>query len=462
MGNGRRARNPVDQHGAPGPLGPLPTAHQPGATRVRGTTINCDPAGHAYLVATPQGRVAMPRIRMSPGDVALIPNGTPVVVDYSLGEPYIAGILPAEGRRSTAASEGVTGTAGYGGQDPVLTANYGVNARAGDEPTDLVPGDVVQRGPGTSLFAALHGNVAMMQGGRLAQVRAFGDNDAIEIISGIYKLMTWMGESKVVNEDGKTSFIWRGGSDQLTQTGPDEERYPIRLDVGHTGDLINLEVCTPRGQSLFRFHVDAQGKMELFAAGGIDQTQGGRESPDRVAGARQTDIRGDCSRTVGGVCKTVCESNRYASVSSNDELVVGQDLVQTVGRNARLSVNEQILMRAADDVEVASGTDVKVSSTAGSIALKTNLPDSVKLGRNPHFHAVNYEPLLQAVTAFLADYNAFKASVAAHSIAVAAHTHAVAPTPGGLVAAPSGTTPAVPGTPGEFNITPAKSDDVIL
>lgn len=461
MGNGRRARPPVDQHGAPGQPGPLPAGHAP-RERVRGTVVNCDASGHTYLVATPQGRVAMPRIRMSPGDLSLIPNGTPVVVDYSLGEPYIAGILPAEGRRSTSPAEGVTGVAGHGGDDPVLTANYGVNARAGDEPNDLIPGDMVMRGPGTASVAALHGNVAMLQGGRLAQLRAFGDSDAVEIVSGIYRLVTWMGEARVVNEEGKTSYVWRGGSDQLTQTGPDEERYPIRLDVGHSGDLINLEVCAPQGQTLFRFHVNAEGRLEIFAAGGVDQTQGGAMGPVRVAGSRETDVRGDDSCTVGGVCKSICRSNRYCSVSSNDELVVGQDIVHTSGRDTRLSANEKVLVRAGDDVEVASGGDIRIATTTGSVTIRTGVPDGVKLGRNPRFHGVNFEPLAQAVALFLADYNAFKATVSTHAASVAAHTHAVTSTPGGLIAGPSVGIPGVPGTPSNFDVSQAKSEDVVL
>lgn len=461
MGHGRRARNPVDQHGAPGGSGPLPSVFTP-PTRVRGSIINCDAAGHTYLVATPQGSVAMPRIRMSPGDVSLIPNGTPVVVDYSLGEPYIAGILPAESRRSAALTEGITGVAGYGGTDPVLTANYGVNARAADEPNDLIPGDQVLQGPGTASLAVLHGNVALLQGGRLAQVRAFGDDDAVEIIAGLYKLVTWMGEAKVVNEDGKTSFIWRGGSDQLSQTGPDEERYPIRLDVGHSGDLINLEVCTPRGQTLFRFHVNGEGKLDLFAAGGIDQTQGGSSAPVRVTGTRDTEVRGDDSRTVGGTCKTICESNRYCSVSTNDELVVGQDAVQTAGRDIRLRANGKMLTQVGSTVETVSGDSIKMSTPIGSIELKSGVPDGIKLGRNPRFHGVNFEPLASAVAAFVTDYNALKAQVAAHATAVVAHIHPVVPTPSGFATTQSAGIPGVAGAAYDFNVTEAKSNDVVL
>lgn len=459
MSRPRRSQLPVEQNTQHGGRGPLPMGNVP-QQRVRGTTVNCDAASHVYLVATPQGRVTMSRVRSSPGDVSLIPNGTPVMVDYSLGEPYIVGILPAEGRRNAVeGNEGITGAQGFGGADPLLSANYGVNARAGDEPADLIPGDSVMKGPGTSSVSALHGNAAVMQGGRLAQVRTFGDEDAVEIIAGVYRLLTWMGEARVINEDGKTSYVWRGGSDQLTQTGPDEERYPIRLDVGHTGDLINLEVCTPRGQTLFRFHVDGSGRLELYAAGGIDQTDCGGTAPVRVGGRRETDVRGDDVRVVGGACRTTCETSRRATVSTNDELLVGQDVLTTVGRDARLTTVGRALCRTGGDVELSSRGDVTVTTTGdavinattGTFTAKTGEVDGVKLGRNPSFHPVNYETFSVLWAALLADYNAFKALVIAH-----AHPVVLTPVP---LAQQS---PTIITAPFTADIGPAKNDDVIF
>ncbi len=428
--------------------------------RVRGTTVNCDPNGHMYLVATAQGRVAMPRKRAFPGDVGLIPNGTPVIVDYSLGEPYIDGILPPENPRhdpNTASS--VTGTSGHGGQDEVLSANLGANARGETDPNDLIPGDSVLTGPDGSKVGALHGKIALLFGSALAQVRAFGDTDLVQIVSGLLHVITWMGESKVINEDGKTSFIWRGGSDQLSQTGADEEHYPIRLDVGHRGDLVRFEVTTPRGQSLFSLHINGQGRCSVFAGGGFDITNTGDDAPVRNAGSRDVQVLRTDTLQVSGEGTYTFGANRRTTVSSNDREVVGQDKVTAISRRWVLDVggttqqtfndNTTVNVRGGTYTLNVTGGDITFSSTR-TIELKTLIPEGVKLGRNPRFHAVKYESLNQRLEALVTDYNAFKRAVALHVHPVASSVAGSAPALAPLSA------------PYVLGLEPAKSQDVLL
>ncbi len=400
----------------------------------------------------------MPRMRAFPGDLGLIPNGTPVVVDHSLGEPYIVGILPPEGRRTEGRrEESVMGVSGYGGQDPNLARNYGATARAGDEPNDLLPGDTVLRGPGGAALALGQGPVALLSGGPLAQLRLFGDNDHVQLIAGVMSILTWMGESRVINEDGKTSFTWRGGADQLTQTGPDESRYTIHLDVGHLGDLVNFEITTPRGQTLFRWHVSAEGRLEIFAAGGIDQTDGGGSAPVRIAGDRDTQVAGTDTIRIAGAASSLYEAGRRAEVSGNDALSVGQDRSSTVLRDDRATVagRGNFTYGGGLDVTVVTGGqthrtrtgDYTVEMGTGSVILKTTIPDGVKLGRNPRFHAVNYEALRTQLEALQADYNNTKALVGAH----------VHPGP---VASPS-LAPLI-GSPLSIDLNSMKNEDVVL
>lgn len=399
--------------------------------------MSCDADGHVYRVAIGGGIVAMPRLRAFPGDLGLIPNGTPVRVDHSLGEPYIDGILPPEGRRTEGRrEESVTGVSGYGGQDPNLARSLGATARAGDEPNDLLPGDTAVRGPGGGTLALGHGPLAMLGAGPLAQLRMFGGDDHVQLIAGVLSVLTWMGEAKITNDNGKTSFTWRGGSDQLTQTGPDESRYTIHLDVGHLGDLVNFEITTPRGQTLFRWHVSAEGRLEVFAAGGIDQTDGGSVAPVRVAGDRETQVVGRDTTRVGGAASAVFEGGRRTEVSGNDTLAVGQDRSTTVLRDDRVTVAGRggYTYGSALDVTVTAGDQTyrtraggyTVDATGGGIRLKTTIADGVKLGRNPRFHAVNYEELRAQFEALLTDYNGLKALVAGH-------VHGVGPTAPTLV-----------------------------
>ena len=71
-----------------------------------------------------------------------------------------------------------------------------------------------------------------------------------------------MGITQVTNEEGRTNMSFRGGSDQSTETGSDEEKWGIRFDLGAKGDVFNFELTTPLGQVLFRIHVDADGACE--------------------------------------------------------------------------------------------------------------------------------------------------------------------------------------------------------
>ena len=355
----------------------------------RGTVIAIDAQRQTHRVRTNSGRtMVMSRLRTHPGDVIVLPVGTPVVVSFALGLPYIIGVLPPE---SAATNEElpttITDVDGHGGNDPLLNRNLGASSRGANEPRDVVPGDFVGVGPDGASVAALHGKVAQIKGSALAKVQAFGDTDLVQIVAGIMRVLTWMGESRVINEDGKTSFIWRGGTDQLTQTGHDEERYTIKLNVGHTGNMINLEVCNRDQQALFRFHVDPAGKLEIFAAGGIEQHGGTTDNqvhPSHVTGSVEEVITGGTDQTVSGDVALTHEGNHRHSVSGAANELVGQDKSVQVGRNLITKVSGDATELVVGDRTTSTGGDVTdevltpgrfhaVKTNGGPVKVETNL-----------------------------------------------------------------------------------------
>lgn len=451
------------------------------AARERGFVISCDAARDVYRVQTNSGRViVVPRIRSSVGDNDRIPNGTPVRVDFSLGAPYIDGILPPETRQTAFDSPAnVTDTTGHGGQDPLLNRNMLVGGRAAGEPNDILPGDFVRTSPDNAAIGALHGKVAILRGSPLAQIRAHGENDNLEIISGTYRHITWMGESKVVNDQGKTSFVWRGGSDQLTQTGADEERYTLRLDVGHTGDVANFRVTTPEGNDLFRFHVDPQGRLAIFARGGIDMAGGGRgQHPHRIQGDHLTEIDGtrvlrttgtvthdfqlNHELTVGENLTIVCGRDYSTRINSNYDISIGGTSrttsvgnMQTLVSEGVFSVQTQLrdisfnLQRGNYTVFAVEG-NMDLSFLHGRVIVHTELPDSIKLGEGARSHGTKFEELIQELQRLITDFNNFKLQVAAH----------IHPVPGPA----TGLSPTLPPFAAAFtpNFTPARSTHVQL
>jgi hypothetical protein len=319
--------------------------HRPPAHHERATVFDVDARRHSYDVVTNQGRrlSGIGRMRTSPGDRSLIPLHTPVRINWSLGTPYIDGILPYETSEVPSDQAGsVTDMPDHGGQDPVLDRNMLANFRGAGEPNDILPGDSVHQSPDGATLAALHGKLAIARGSQLAQLRLFGETDSVELISGQYRHVTWMGESKVTNDDGRTSFTWRGGSNQLTQTGADEERYTLRLDAGASGDLFNFEVTTPQGQPLFRFHVDPHGRLTLLTAGGFEHLSGSspsHEHPRNVQGNEVVDIAGTHALHVRGRQLVRVDQDHSFESAGNSAIVVGNDQNTVVMRNLHLQVN---------------------------------------------------------------------------------------------------------------------------
>lgn len=398
----------------------------------RGTVLEVDARRHAYRVVVGSGRaVSMGRLLTNPGDTSLLQTGDVVLVFYGLGVPYILGVLPP-GSEHADSPESLSGVEGMGSADPALDRGLPVSARSPRAPADLLPGDAALLGPDGASLAALRGRVAQLSGGPFAQVQAFGDTDKVRILAGEIIQETWMGRSETVNEGGKTSFRWRGGSDQLTQTGADEGRYTIALDVGHSGNVLNLEITNREGQALFRLHVDPQGHAELFAAGGFSQTHGNEPGATQesahhgnavhtVTGRRQHEIGQDEKIEVG----------RHWSLKAGGlvEVVSGSRVSLIGSEGAALQGGGEVQVRGGDKVTV-QGAGIELDPLLDKLNVKTALPDAILLGSNPSNHVTLYEPLLSAVQTLTADFNALRA-------AFAMHTHPVISIPGGSAAGPN-------------------------
>lgn len=426
--------------------------------------------------------MVMGRLKTHPGDSTLLPPRTPVRVSFALGLPYIDGVLPTETRapddRQNPTS--ITDVPGHGGDDPVFSRNFGASARADGEPSDVMPGDFVGQGPDGSSVAALHGRVAQLKASPLAQIQAFGDTDTVRIAAGLYQLITWMGESKVVNDEGKTSFIWRGGSDQLTQTGADEERYTLKLDVGHTGDVLRFEVSNREGQPVFRLHVSPEGRVDVFAAGGVS-THGGngaQRQPRVTQGSSEETITGAASRIVERDASTTVRGGLEHSVGSSRTYVTGLDFTSRINRNFLQNIGgTKIEVVGGDstyhvggdyehvtDGEVhavklptgnfsveANGGNMTFSLDRGAFLVRTNGDGTIQLGQTARSHLVKWEELAAALAPILARVNVLSA-------VLATHTHALSIPPGTTGPSPmmAATAAALP-----VDITAAKTVKII-
>jgi hypothetical protein len=229
-----------------------------------GIIIDYSSASRTYKVRTASGLLPneVPRLIRDPGDMSIIPRDTTVVLHDELGFLVIDSILPqAPSQPVELAPTRVTEIRGIGGEDPIYQSDEdAAKFRQPNEPQDLLAGDRVIASKDGNLVAVLAGGTNVIKSSPLAQIRTHSLTDMVEIISNVYRHISALGDLKITNVNGRTSLIWRAGSNQLTENGAGEENWTIRLDAGATGDLFNLEITTPDGNTLSKIHMSADGK----------------------------------------------------------------------------------------------------------------------------------------------------------------------------------------------------------
>lgn len=384
----------------------------------RGTVLSVDARRHVYRVALASGRtVTASRILPDPSDATLLQEHTAVAVTFDLGAPYILGVLPP-GTAHNDEGSAISGQDGHGGQDPVFDRGLPANGRNINTPTDIMPGDAARVAPGGATVAALRGGVATLAGGPLARIDAFGAEDRLRLLAGELRVETWMGTSEVVNEDGRVSYRWRGGSDQMTQTGAGEGRYTLHLDVGHSGDLVLFRVTNREGQDLFRVHVTPEGRVELLASGGVALHGGDRDDAQHETshhGSRTHHTTRNETHEVGGARTThVGDGDRLEVDGGYEVIAVGA--VNIVGADRWVAQSGgELVLNAAGRARISGDGVTIVAGLTSDVLLDVTGNDRVRVGRSATSHAVKHEELVQALAPLVNAVNELRRVFATHS-----------------------------------------------
>lgn len=301
------------------------------------------PATHSYTVQTDMSGLlqGVQRLTQSPGDKTLLQVGTLVAINYCYGPPVIAGVMmystPVENEQTPTS---ITGVEGRGADDPVYKNPGAANYRPEGTPRDLSPNDWSQNSSSGNLIGVLDGGVNIMKSTDFAQIRTHLLNDVVEIISQRFRHVTGMGFSEYKDEGGRTSYVFRGGSDQTTECGSDQENWTIRFDLGDAGDLFKLELSQPDGTSAFRVHVSPDGKADLFAAKGFNWNSGD-ESTSKNLSNEISEIKGNADKLIRGKETRTVYGERNTVISANDSKSVGNDVVESMMRHFTKSVGGQ-------------------------------------------------------------------------------------------------------------------------
>jgi hypothetical protein len=300
----------------------------------QGTILDNNSDSHEYVVALDAGGVeqGIARIVQDTGDKAILPIGTRVAITYAYGPALILGILPFTGDSSENENRtSLTGESSAGGNDPLVAGKGIANYRTKNTPRDLQSGDWAKVSDDGNAIAVLAGGVNMMKSG-MAQVRTHTIGDLVEIICRNYKLITDMGVSEIKNSGGKVSWSFRGGSDQLSECGADQENWAIRMDLGGEGDMFRFELSQPGGETLFRMHVNNDGQGDLFFDDGLVQFIGS-DKLEQIVGHAERTVGNTDTVTVTNNQKLEVGGNRVVGVSGSETKSVGNDQTNSIVRN---------------------------------------------------------------------------------------------------------------------------------
>jgi hypothetical protein len=317
-----------------------------------GTIVEYFSDTYTSTVQTRSGIIyGVPQLRSAPGQITPLEAGTEVLVSYEFGDPIILGIITRVTKQAASGPRySATGVTGYGGQgdNKDIRRNVG-NYRAATEPDDLMPGDWAKCSPDGNSVGVYTGGVNMMRSSDLAQIRTHAVNDMVEVICRNYRQISDMGEFSIKNKAGKINMKFRGGSDQRTESGSDEENWSIKFDLGSEGDMLNLELCTPQGQTLFKFHVSADGECEIYGINGVSINSGNSNQ-----GVSVEESSGNKVRRIQG-------SQTLECAGSNDSTIGGDDTTTTTGDRVVTAGND-IRYQAVRDVALGSGRTFSIAA----------------------------------------------------------------------------------------------------
>jgi len=318
----------------------------------------------------------MGRILQNTSDCSMLPKGTRVAItrDYG-GRPLILGVIPvADSVEDTNTTLSLTGDSSSGGGDPLYAGKGKANYRTPGTPRDVMPGDHVIAGSEGNAIAVLGGGVNVMKSGN-AQIQTHLLNDQVHIICRNHKLTTDMGVTETKNDGGRVSYTFRGGADQLTEAAADQENWVIRFDLGAEGDLFNLRLTRPNGLDIFKFHVDNDGRVEIFGAQGVDITGGGphtqKHLQDRVTVIKQSD-----TETVGNDQTKTVQGNKSETVSNSYSQAVGTDRATSAMRHETRSIGGNLTEKiVGGSAAIAKPTNVAYDLAINNGSWEVNIGD---------------------------------------------------------------------------------------
>ena len=286
------------------------------------------------------------RFVQDPGEVGILAVGTEVVVHYELGFPVISGVLKSVCTNAVELNPArMSEVRGVGGEDGVFDHTAPPSdSRPPNDPIDVLGDDWARKSKHNNKMGVLAGGTNIMSSSPMAQIRTHGINDMVEVMANVYRHISSLGNLEIVNNGGKTSLIWRAGTDQLTENGSNVDNWTLWLEAGAEGNLFSLKVTTPHNNTLCELHMSADGRLSLTGVAGVDISSGARgTSREDVAENKDVSVLGAMTTEVVGEVTEAYQASKSTLVAKNDTVSAGNDLKETVGHDRLTHISNKLV-----------------------------------------------------------------------------------------------------------------------
>lgn len=427
----------------------------------------------------------------------------PVIIDFSLGTPCIVGSLPKGNKGVATSTAPVFTTISTGSVD---TNSAGTDSTMAMTPKGMIPGDAALVSTDGNYVAALRGKISKLYGAERAQIMALGYHELVRVVTENYENFNSFGELSVTNKNGRSNVSFKGGPDQVSQSGGGQKNWTFHIDIGDVGNMFDMKVTTAENKTMAQAKFSSDGHIEFYGSKGVTTIAGGN-GLNITGGNHSNKYEGELTVFVARNFYDTCEGSVSRLVSGSIDDSVGVDSILQVNRDRIVGVGgnykqiitggspatakptnvafDQSIVNGSANIHVGSTVSGSVPTalpgynifvyngmaligenpmklmptTQAAVALNTTLPNSIGLGCIPTGPWATPDMQLNPPTDFAMLYTKWAALMAKLITMLDTHTHSTSWGPSGPAMAPS---------PGSFNmqvsplITPVKSVRVCI
>ena len=295
--------------------------------------------------------VPLPGMSISPdgagGTVEIPKRGTLVLLRITAGTATIADILstPADPSVETYPRYPISET--QTANNALFSSDDGPSF--GQLPTGMLPGDWCKVGEDGQCFALLEGGAVKMRATPLAQVEATRANDTLNVVGRNMNLFTGFGRVQFVDDGGKSSFIFEGGTDQLTQVGGPNTNWQIRARVGGEAEgLTDFQLLDLRGIRVFGVNIESdgsshhhqEGNHDFYCRGAFSQEIGKGYSQFVRTGSHKLTVNdGNYAEDIKGNHTSLIFGSKSTSLTGSRADNIRNAWTMMVGRTASFSIS---------------------------------------------------------------------------------------------------------------------------